>query len=38
MRSNLRLQLVLSRLDEFAEQVRAGLDQADFATRREMAL
>jgi len=30
------MQLVLNRLDEFAEQVRTGLDQADFATRREI--
>jgi len=30
------MQLVLSRLDDFAEQVRAGLDQADLATRREI--
>jgi site-specific DNA recombinase len=30
------LRLVLSRLDEFASQVRAGLDQAQMETRREI--
>jgi site-specific DNA recombinase len=30
------LQVVLSRFEEFAEQVSAGLNQADFGTRREI--
>lgn len=30
------LRLVLSHMDQFAQQVRQGLDQADWATRREI--